>query len=227
MKKVSLILVPLLILILISTAYAANWLLVTSFTGASDQTTNYFDIPSNEWRIVWSITPDHDYPQYAIFGFFAFPKGEDVMYVGSLSTDSSQTSGTIYIHEGSKEYYLQIISGNLDAYKLRIEYDAPASPTSPTSPSGTPNTINGIIGGLTLFSIAVLVIFIIIFMRRRKNPQIQETRLQSEPNPPNLAQNSLGSDISERLKKLKGLLDKDLISQEEYNKRKSEILSQL
>ncbi len=129
MQKAYIALMAFLILALTGVCYAANWQTVTTITGSSDQTTDYFNVPTNEWSVTWSYTPDPQYPQYAGFYFYIYPKGETAVYVDSVSaTGDRQTSGTSYVHEGSKDYYLKILDANIPNYTIQIEYDTTAIP---------------------------------------------------------------------------------------------------
>lgn len=132
MKKICLSLALFLFLTMLSVASAADWKQVTTFSGAADQTTDYITIPTTEWRLVWSITPDN---QYAGFYAYVYPKGENAIYVTSFDGDNKQTSGTIYVHEGAKDYYLKILAANLQGYSVKIEYDASAPIPEYTTPA--------------------------------------------------------------------------------------------
>jgi len=135
---------------LVGVCYAANWQTVTTITGSADQTTDYFNIPRNEWRLTWSYTPDPSYPQYAAFGFFVYPKGENAIYVDSVSANgNSQTSGASYVHEGSKDYYIKILAGNIPNYTIKIEYDTTAIPEYSTI---------AVIIALALVSVSVIAV---------------------------------------------------------------------
>jgi hypothetical protein len=118
-----------LTLLACSTCQASDWQEVTTFTGASDQTTDYFNITASEWRITWNYTPSSDYPDMAGFGFFAYPKGEDAMYsaYGSMM-GANETSGVTYVHEGNQQYYLKINVANLQGYNIKIEQDLSTIP---------------------------------------------------------------------------------------------------
>jgi hypothetical protein len=129
MQKIYIAIITFSLLALVGVCSAANWQTVTTITGSSDQTTDYFNVPKNEWRLTWSYTPDPSYPQYAVFGFYVYPKGEDAIYVDSVSANgNSQTSGTSYVHEGSKDYYIKILTANTPNYTIKIEYDTTAIP---------------------------------------------------------------------------------------------------
>jgi hypothetical protein len=129
MQKAYIAIMAFSIFALIGVCYAANWQTVTTITGSSYQTTDYFNVPTNEWRVTWSYTPDPQYPRDAGFYFFIYPKGETAVYVDSVSAiGNSQTSGTSYVHEGSNNYYLKILAANIPNYTITIEYDTTAIP---------------------------------------------------------------------------------------------------
>ncbi len=113
----------LLFITLLSVASAADWQQVTTFTGTVDQTTDYFTVPTQEWRLTWSITPDN---KYAVFSIFVYEKGENAIYVTNLMGDNDKSGGTTYVHEGAKDYYMKIGTANLKSYNIKIEYDAAA-----------------------------------------------------------------------------------------------------
>jgi hypothetical protein len=131
MNKLQKIIIPTLIIILsISTiVYAENWQNVTTITGASSQTTNYFHISSGEWQIKWEITPAENAENYATIGIYAYPKGESNLYVTSILKFAGTTdnSGVNYVHEGNNDFYLVITSANIQSYKITIEQDTDAT----------------------------------------------------------------------------------------------------
>ena len=125
MKKTYIALMAFSVLALTAVCSAANWQTVTTITGAEGQTTNYFNVPTTEWRIIWSITPTDPNSQHSSFSAFIYAKGESA-YVDSINGDPTQLSGTMYIHEGAKDYYTEIFAANLQSYNLKIEYDSSA-----------------------------------------------------------------------------------------------------
>jgi len=126
MQKMLLVIFSLLILTLVGVCGAANWQTVTTFTGASGQTTDYFTIPTTEWRIKWNITVDKEYSEYSALYVNVYPKGEDLLYISFFDGNNKQINGTEYIHEGNREYYLDIRGASLEAYTITVEYDAEA-----------------------------------------------------------------------------------------------------
>jgi len=64
--------------------------------------------------------------------------------------------------------------------------------------------------------------------QKKKKPLVYNHQSKTEhPPPPGYVPPSGTSDIVARLETLKGLLDKNLVTKEEYEKKRSEILSQL
>jgi hypothetical protein len=110
-------------LALVGVCSAANWQTVTTFTGQGQQTTDYFNIPTTEWKITWNCVPQDE---SFVFGVFVYAKGEAPAYVTLVFTDN-ETSGVTYVHEGAKDYYLFITTANL-YYNIKIEYDSSAIP---------------------------------------------------------------------------------------------------
>lgn len=156
----------------------AAWTQAASYTGPASQTTNYFTIPTSEWRLSWTITPDPDYPTYAGFSVFIYPRGETALYVDSLYiTGDTQKTGTLYVHEGNGEYYLKISSANLDGYTVKAEYEQAAATPTPTktptpAPGQTGTGINS--GAIALVGIAALIIIALI-LRARSKKKLTET----------------------------------------------------
>ena len=115
----------------------SNWTEVTRFTGSGSETytTTYFNCAYVEWRIKWAYTPDPTYPTYAMFGLFAYPKGEDISYISSvIKTGASDTSGTTYIHGNQGILYCKITVANTQNYAIIIEQDIDSVPEFPLGP---------------------------------------------------------------------------------------------
>jgi hypothetical protein len=166
LKKALSILIILQISLLIGVCSAANWQQVTTITGATSQTTDYFHIPTKEWRITWQITPTPGAEDLAVLGVFIYPKGESNHYVDSITkfAGNTQNSGTNYIHEGAKDYYLTIESANIQSYTFTIENDA----QSTTSPASNINTILNVII-IALFAAAIGSAMVFALKRKKTN----------------------------------------------------------
>jgi hypothetical protein len=159
MKKLLIIL--LLATLLAATAsftYAQTYQEVKTFTGSGTTNTNTenFNIPSGEWRVTWSYTPNSSYPLVAFFSVYVYPKDQIVSYIDSVAKDGdNETSGIIYIHEGNQEYYLKIATAYLQDYTVTVEAEtnAAASPTVPEFPTAT-------LAVCILLAVSVSIIFV-------------------------------------------------------------------
>jgi hypothetical protein len=92
-----------------------SWHTVTTFSGQGDKDTDSFTIKGDKWKITWTTTYDNE--EYAGFYGFAYPEGETVMYATSFDGLSGDTT----VHEGNDQYYLKIITANLDSWSVTIE----------------------------------------------------------------------------------------------------------
>lgn len=91
-----------------------------TFTGSSGRTTPPFTITTSEWIIDWSYIPaDPEYPEWAGFYFFIYPRGETVDYVEALFSPGS-TSGSTYSYAGPGEYYVEVLAANLESWTIII-----------------------------------------------------------------------------------------------------------
>jgi len=88
-------------------------------TGSGDKTSPPFTVTTEEWVIDWSYTPDPEYPEMAIFGFFVYPRGETALYVESVLFPEG-TSGSTYSYAGTGEYYIKVTAGNVKSWEIII-----------------------------------------------------------------------------------------------------------
>lgn len=150
MKK--LVLAPVFLILMALPVQAVNWQTVATYTRTG--TTDYFSIPTSEWRIDWTYTPDSQYPAYAAFSFFVYLKGETALYIESVyKTGANDTSGTTYVHQGPGEYYLRISEASTQALTVTVQYDADA-PAIPEFPL----TLTLMLPLLTVLAVAVIVL---------------------------------------------------------------------
>lgn len=134
-------------------ASSENWSEVASFTG--EGITDYFTCEHVEWRIRWEYTGN----QISLFSFYVYEKGEDIFYIDYLvKMGTQETSGNMYIHDKQGEFYMNINSINIPAFKIIIEQDLNSIPEFP---SWTP----------ILVSLIALPIISAIYKRKlRKTP---------------------------------------------------------
>ncbi len=88
-------------------------------TGSGYKTSPPFTITTEEWIIDWSYVPDPEYPEFAVFGFFIYPRGETVLYVGSVLFPEG-TSGSTYSYAGAGEYYINVSAANVKSWEVII-----------------------------------------------------------------------------------------------------------
>ncbi len=90
-----------------------------NFTGSGDEKTAPFYIPAEEWVIDWSYVPDPEYPEYADFSFYIYPRGETIFYVEVFLY--ANQSGSSYSYAGSGEYYIEVSAYKLEYWNITIK----------------------------------------------------------------------------------------------------------
>ncbi len=116
---------------------AQSYQQIIKVTGSGNQTTDNFNVPTSDWRIIWSYVPNPSYPALAIFSVFAYPKGESSAYATNVvQFGDSNTSGVVYVHQGQNDYYLKIIVTSVKSYIITVEsqQESISSPTIPEYP---------------------------------------------------------------------------------------------
>jgi hypothetical protein len=147
---------------------AANWEMVTTVTGSADQTSKSFSISAQEWRLQWSYTPDPKFPSLTFFGVLVYPQKEGATYVDSFYVNgSTQTSGTEYIHEGAKDYHLEILDANIPSYTIVVQQYVETSSSTPNGNSGTQNTTFPILAAVAIA--VMIVVAVTLLLQRRKS----------------------------------------------------------
>jgi hypothetical protein len=112
----------------------------------------------------------------ATFGIFAYSTSLDnpLDYSNSVyNVGRKQTNGTLYEHEGTRDFYLRIFTTNTDNYSIKVEYDASAvsdfSTPKPTADITTYSVYITIIG----VTIAVILLGLSYLIRKKKRTNIQ------------------------------------------------------
>jgi len=91
-------------------------------TGSASKTTPPFTVTTKEWIIEWSYTPNPEYPEMALFGFFVYPRGETVFFVESvMASIGGETSGSTYSYAGAGEYYIAVTVANVESWQITIK----------------------------------------------------------------------------------------------------------
>ena len=102
-----------------ASADEGEWSTVKVFMGKDNQTTPAFRITSNKWRIIWTV--DIQNPQYAFFNVLVYPQDNPAKLTKSISYSQGMSGDTVYIDEGSREYYLKVIAANLTNWAITVE----------------------------------------------------------------------------------------------------------
>jgi hypothetical protein len=97
----------------------SGWTFVKTFIGKENQTTAAFTISGTKWRITWAI--ESQSTQYAVFNIMVFSRDAPTMLIKRIECSPSTSSGTAYIDEGGREYYLKIIAANLTNWNITID----------------------------------------------------------------------------------------------------------
>ena len=87
-------------------------------TGSGTKTSPPFKITTEEWIVNWSYTSDD--PEFAVFSFFIFPRGELTIFVESVMFPEG-TSGSTYSYAGPGEYYIKIAAANIKSWTITIK----------------------------------------------------------------------------------------------------------
>ena len=86
-------------------------------TGSGDKTSSPFTVTTREWIIDWSYKTSQ--PDYAMFSFFVYPRGETALFVESVLFPSD-TSGSTYSYAGAGGYYIKVLAANITSWTIII-----------------------------------------------------------------------------------------------------------
>jgi hypothetical protein len=91
---------------------------------------------------------------------------------------AGNTSGTLYVHEGPRPYYLKILTANTGGYTITVEYDK-------DSEVGT-GLLMAIIAAV--IAIPVIIIIVVVYVARKKyrkqKPPVGAVQPPPPPPPP-------------------------------------------
>ena len=89
-------------------------------TGSGDKTSPPFTVTTEEWIIDWSYVPDPEYPEFAVFGFYVYPRGETLWDVESVLFPKG-TSGSTYVYADAGDYYVEVSTANIESWEIIIK----------------------------------------------------------------------------------------------------------
>ncbi len=87
-------------------------------SGTDSLTTAPFTVTTDEWIIDWSFSTSD--PEFAVFGFFIYPRGETELYTEMVLFPEA-TSGSTYSYAGPGEYYIKTNVANIDEWEITIK----------------------------------------------------------------------------------------------------------
>jgi len=106
-----------------------EWKTVEIFTGQDSETTLPFQVSGVRWRITWAA--DAEYPGYALFDLFVYPKGSHSLPTKRISHSGDSTGDTVYVSEGGQSYYFKVIAANLRSWTIAVQEHAGEASVSP------------------------------------------------------------------------------------------------
>lgn len=112
-----------------TSASEAGWASVKSFSGKEDITTPAFHISGDKWRIIWKVDTLH--PQYTVFEILIYRQDGSNVLTGRISYSQDVPANTVNVDEGGHDYYLKVLSANLDKWTIDIEDSANLSSSQP------------------------------------------------------------------------------------------------
>jgi len=159
--------------VILSSVNAVDWRQVASFAGSGTEqkNTDGFHVPGTEWRIVWSYTPDAEFPALTVFNVIVYPEGETQSYIEFImQTGADQTTGTTYVHQGPGDYYFTINVASTQAYSITVDYD------EDSVPKGGDTTGWATILGIIIAVVAIGTIFYATKFRQRKPKKLSSRK---------------------------------------------------
>lgn len=118
-------------------ASSENWVEVTTLTGAgSIGSTKTFTVDHVDWRIKWEIIPGNSSERTAFLAY-VFPatgiKGSEPWFEQIEHYGKEETTGILTICNNSGgSFYMDILTGNVEGYKMIIEQNIDSVPEFPS-----------------------------------------------------------------------------------------------
>jgi hypothetical protein len=165
---------------IISVAYGADWLTVTTITGSTDQTSKSFNITAQEWRLQWIYTPDPQFPSLTFFGVLVYPEVEGASYIDSFYVNgSTKTSGIEVINGSIGKYHLEILDANIPSYTIVVQQHGGTISNPPADVNSIFNNLTNVV--LVVLVIAILAVVVVVLLKKRKSPRSTQIPLPPPP----------------------------------------------
>ena len=98
------------------------WKEVTVFTGAESQKTDSFYIPTDEWKITWTLKPETQ--KIGQFSLKIYRAEDDTLFetVGFRTLDPTPTSysESFFYYEGKENFYFDVVANDLESWKITV-----------------------------------------------------------------------------------------------------------
>lgn len=123
--KLSIKLLSVLILMIILGAQSTStqilaqseWKTTKTLTGSASKDTEDFTVPTNYWRIVYTITTDSQFP---VFSIFVYPSGETKNFVAFMDLRKPGTD-TSYVRAGPGDFWIHVAAANLKSWTIEVQ----------------------------------------------------------------------------------------------------------
>ena len=101
------------------TVAQGEWKTIATLAGSGDKDTEDFNVPTNYWRIVYTISQEYS-GGYTYFRAYIHRSGEAGDSVASVELGKSGTE-TSYIREGPGDFWIKVVSGNVDSWTIEVQ----------------------------------------------------------------------------------------------------------
>jgi hypothetical protein len=132
-----------------------NWTEVTTLTGQGGiSSTDSFTVEHDDWRIIWEVEPSNE-TTWTIIQAYIFPVNginDSEQWINKI--ERIDKSGILRIYNRSGSFYMDVSTGNVENYTMRIEQNIHSIPEFPS---------------LTPFLIAGLSVVTVMSMFFRRN----------------------------------------------------------
>ena len=110
-----------------------NWAEVTTLTGQGGiSSTDSFTVEHNDWRIIWEIEPSNE-TTWTMIQAYLFPvNGINGSEQLSERIECIDKSGILRIYNRSGSFYMDVRTGNVENYTMRIEQNIHSIPEFPS-----------------------------------------------------------------------------------------------
>ena len=99
-----------------------TWKEITIFTGAESQKTDSFYIPTDEWKIIWTLKPETQ--KIGQFSLKIY-RAEDNSLFSSVANRTINPTPTSYsesffYYEGKENFYFDVVANDLESWKITV-----------------------------------------------------------------------------------------------------------